>query len=148
VHGATQSYLAASWLSNCYEMLDRPDDAQRALRQTMEATLEVVRRSPGPETAHARTLLGITLIQAGQAEAGFAQIERALELQPGDGRIHYNAACAFARTGQTDRALHELREGTKNISSYTGDWPLRDPDMKNLWDNPEFIRMFGKVEKA
>src|SRR5262249_31412667 len=148
VHGAAQSYLAASWIGNCYEMLGRNADAQKAMRQLVDVTLDLVRRPPGAESAHARTLLGIALVQIGQAEPGFAQIERALELAPDDGRIHYNAACAFARTGQTERALHELEEGTKHISSYIGDWPLHDPDMKNLWDHPEFIRMFGKAGKS
>lgn len=87
------------------------------------------------------------LVDLGEREAGIEQVERSVAMAPGDSRIRYNAACTYARMGLVERALAELREGTSNLPSYLTDWPKLDPDLANLHDHPEFIRMFGKAEK-
>ncbi len=142
-----ERYLLASFLDDCYQLLGRQADAQRVRRHGLERTLEMLRRKPGPESAHARTLVGISLVREGRSEEGLAQIEQAVRLQPDDGRLHYNAACAYALAGRPERALGELREGTRNIPGYIGDWPLYDPDLASLRDHPDFIRMFGRPAK-
>jgi tetratricopeptide (TPR) repeat protein len=140
-------YLAASHLSMCYEMLGRVEDAERAARLAFERQVEHVRRSPERGSAHARVLMGISLIRFGQIPEGLAQVGQALALEPDDNRMRYNTACAYARAGQRERALHELREGVKDVPHYIGDWPRYDLDLASLHDHPEFIRMFGKAEK-
>jgi predicted Zn-dependent protease len=80
----------------------------------------------------------------GRADEGLEQLKRAIEAAPDDGRLHYNAACFYARAGQVEEAIHELKEGTKNLSSFMGEWPRYDPDMQNVRDRPEFVKMFGR----
>ena len=125
-------------------MLGRESDAARVGNLATEKLMNVVRQRP--DDVYPRSLLGIRLVKSGQSEAGIRQIERALEMAPRDGRIRYNAACAFARAGMPERAMKELKEGIRDIPSYISDWPRRDPDLSILHDDPEFIRMFGKVE--
>jgi TolB-like protein/Flp pilus assembly protein TadD len=137
-------YVALSWLEQCYDMLGRAEDEKRTMAMSLERMLEVVRQRP--DDVYARSLLAGRLIRTGQREAGIRQVERTLEMAPHDGRIRYNAACAFARAGMPERALEELKEGIREIPGYLSDWPRRDPDLETLHDHPEFIRMFGKIE--
>jgi predicted Zn-dependent protease len=109
----------------------------------MEAEVEYVRRHP--EDALARAFLGISLVREGQRDAGLAQLEHAVAVAPDDGRIHYNAACGFARAGMAERAIRELKEGSKRLPSFISDWPLRDPDLVSLHDHPEFIALFDRA---
>jgi serine/threonine protein kinase/tetratricopeptide (TPR) repeat protein len=139
-----EEYWAASFLMSGYEMLGREDDARRAIIMTRDRIIEVLRKHP--ENVHARSLLASMLVQLGEREDGIQQAERTVAMAPEDGRIHYNAACTFARAGLPERALEELREGIRNVPTYLSDWPRRDPDLASLHDHPEFIRLFGKAK--
>jgi TolB-like protein/Flp pilus assembly protein TadD len=140
---APDHFRTYGWLGQAYEMLGRPEDGERAFRLEHEKIQEWVVRHP--EDAYARTILATNLIHFGEIEAGVAQAERAVQAAPDDGRIRYNVACAFARVGDLDRALAELKEGVRRVPTYISDWPQRDPDMAKLWSHPEFIRMFGRA---
>jgi len=136
-------YRSFSWLEQCYDMLGREADAHRVMQTAAERLMDVVRQHP--DDVYARSLMAARLIRMGQRDAGIKQIERTLEIAPHDGRIRYNAACAFARAGMADRAIQELKEGVREIPSYLSDWPQRDPDLESVRDHPEFIRLFGKA---
>ncbi|HEY2954559.1 MAG TPA: protein kinase [Candidatus Eisenbacteria bacterium] len=138
-------YNASSFLANAYEMLGRREDHVRMTRLCHERLLDVLRRHP--DNVHARSLLAGCLLQLDEREAGIQQTERTLAMAPDDGRIRYNAACAFARAGLAERALAELEQAASQLPTYISDWPRRDPDLASLHDHPEFIRMFGKAEK-
>lgn len=135
-------YRAAGYLVGAYEMLGRSDERLRSLQRSMDACVEELRRNP--DDALARAFLAIVLVQTGQLDGGIAQAERALRIAPEDGRIRYNVACAFARAGLADRALDQLREGTRMTPGYFHSWAPRDPDFAILRGNPEFIRMFSR----
>ena len=135
-------FTAWGYLANCYEMLGREKDSERAADQAHESNIEYARLHP--EDSLVRVYLGISLMRTGQIDAGIEQTERAIAISPNDGRIRYNAACAFARAGMSERALAEIREGIKSAPSYISDWPVHDPDLASLHDHPEFIRLFSK----
>jgi predicted Zn-dependent protease len=139
-----ERYRGLSWLEQCYDMLGRPEDARRISQLAQEKLIEVVRQRP--DDVYPRSLLSIRLVKSGERDAGIRQLERTVEMAPHDGRIRYNAACAFARAGMPERAIQELKEGVRDIPSYISDWPRRDPDLASLHDHPEFIRMFGKAD--
>jgi len=144
LESATERILAFSFLAGCYQMLDRPEDAERTLRAVRDRLINEVRRDP--EAVHERSLLGIVLIQLGESEAGVSQMERALALAPDDSRIRYNAACAYAQSGDSARAMEQLETAVEDLTSYASDWPRRDPDLASLHDLPEFVELFGKAE--
>jgi tetratricopeptide (TPR) repeat protein len=139
-------FLVLSYLAGCHEMMGNSEALQRTRQRALECEIEYVRRHP--DEVLARVFLGISLVRDGQIAAGLEQAERAIRMAPDDGRIRYNAACAFARAGMADRAFHELREGTRRLPSFTSDWPLRDPDLVSLRDHPEFIAMFGRAKAS
>jgi TolB-like protein/thioredoxin-like negative regulator of GroEL len=138
------NYIASSWLISAYALLGRPEEARRATLSTRDRVIETLRREP--ENVHARSILAGMLAQLGERDAGIEQMERTVAMAPDDPRIRYNAACTYAQLGLVERAMDELREGTKNLPSYVTDWPKFDPDLASLHDHPEFIRMFGKAE--
>lgn len=140
-----ERYTTTTYLMQCYEMLGRSEDAARMYRSGREQLLEVLRRNP--ENIHARSLLAGLLVQLGEREAGLREMERSLQMAPEDGRIRYNAACAFARLGMPEEAIAQLKEGIKNIPTYVADWPKVDPDLASLHGHPEFVRMFGRTER-
>jgi len=143
-----QAFMPAEYLSNCYELLGLNEQIEPMRQLAFERALEHVRRHPGREGAHARSILASRLATMGRAEEGFEQMQRAIEAAPDDGRIHYNAACFYAREGRVEDAIRELKEGTKNLSSFMGEWPRYDPDMQNVRDHPEFAKMFGVAPKT
>ena len=138
-----EHYMARSHLVSAYEMLGREEEARVLLTQNCDQLVDVVRKQPA--NSHARTLLGIALVELGEREAGVREIQRALAMTPEDGRIRYNAACAYAQMGMADEAIAELRGALRNIPGYVADWPRHDPDLASLRDHPEFMRLFGKV---
>jgi tetratricopeptide (TPR) repeat protein len=134
-------YRAAMYLSNAYDLLGRSEETARAVRRSIDACIEHLHNHP--DDALARVFLAISLAQSGQVEAGISQAERALSIAPDDGRIRYNAACAFARAGLMDRALEQLREGIRRTPGYFRSWAPKDPDFAGLRENPEFIKLFS-----
>jgi TolB-like protein/Tfp pilus assembly protein PilF len=136
-----RNYRIASALADCYATLDRRDDERRMLASLREILVEHLARQPGNNDA--RIFLAIVLSQSGDGPAGIAQAERVLAREPGDGRIRYNAACAFALAGEPERAMEQLRVMTTMIPSYLNDWIRRDPDLVSLRARPEFIELFG-----
>ncbi len=137
-------YSTASWLHQCHIMLGSPD-AARSLLASRDSVVEALRREP--DNVHARSILAGNLADLGDIAAAVAQAERALRMTPADGRIHYNAACVYAKAGMPDRAIAELKEGVRLVPSYIADWPLRDPDLASLRGHPEFILLFGPDRK-
>jgi len=135
-------YRIASSLVDCYLSLGRREDERRMLDRLQEILTEVLDREP--DNVDARVLLAIGLAQGGQRAAGIAQAERALAAAPDDGRVRYNAACAFVHAGEPERALAELRVMVQLVPDYLTDWIRRDPDFATLRNHPEFVRMFGQ----
>jgi adenylate cyclase len=135
-------YFLAATLATCYEMLGRPEDEARTRGQALEDQLDFVQKHPGH--AQARVWLGIELIKNGRVDDGLSQVDKAVLQAPNDGRLRYNAACAFAKAGQTDRAIAELKHGVRNLRTYASDWAQRDPDLESLAGHPEFVRLFSR----
>jgi TolB-like protein/Flp pilus assembly protein TadD len=138
-----RNYRIASSLTDCYLMLGRTEDEQRTLADIQEVLVEALDREP--DHVDMRIILAINLAQSGNREAGLAQAERALAAAPDDGRVRYNAACAFAHAGETERAIEQLRTMVELVPSYLTDWVRRDPDFASLRAHPEFVRMFGRA---
>jgi adenylate cyclase len=144
IHPDDYSLLSA--LADCYDMLHRRDDLQRALVRIREILVKTLEREP--DNVRARSLLGIALAQCGEPDAALVQIERTIAAAPDDARVRYNAACALAQMGRSDGALAELRHAAQMLPNYLSDWPRHDPDLASLHGHPEFIRMFGSGPSA
>jgi adenylate cyclase len=138
---APESYRPYRWLEQAYDVLNRSEDSQRMLKTSREKVQEWLSRHP--DDAYARSILATNLIQEGEKAAGMVQAELAVSMAPEDGRVRYNAACTYARAGEVEKAIAELKEGVRRVPTYIADWPRHDPDVDSLRHHPEFIRMVG-----
>jgi len=134
-------YRIGSSLVDCYLMLGRRADERRVLAEIREVLVGILDREP--DNVDARIILAIGLAQTGDAAAGIAQAERAIAIAPDDGRVRYNAACAFAHAGRPEQAIEQLRVMVGMVPNHLTDWVRRDPDFTSLRGHPEFVRMFG-----
>jgi protein O-GlcNAc transferase len=67
-----------------------------------------------PDEARARQLLGLALMETGDARGALAELETSYKLNPKDGSILYALAVANARVGDADRAAELLRQSQTN----------------------------------
>jgi len=106
------SHLAAAWEARARLLLIEADveGATRAARRALEID---------PEDPEAHTILGDSLIASGETDAGFAELERAVDL----GRGHIGSRARLARQlfdhGRLDEAAAEYRK----ILDYAPDSP-------------------------
>ena len=71
--------------------------------------------------------------------------ERLAEALPGDPIPAYNLACAYARNGDTDRALEWLERSASRGFQRAG-FMARDPDLAGLRSHPVYAAISAKVE--
>ncbi len=136
-------YNSWSFLSMCYEMLQRREDGKRAEEHLFEMLLDELRKRP--DNVHARSLLGQRLLSRGDRAGGIAQVEMCLRMAPDDNRVLYNGACTLADAGEHARAMELLREAARRVPGYIRDWPRHDPDLASLRADPEFVAEFNAM---
>jgi adenylate cyclase len=68
-----------------------------------------------------------------------------MEIDPEDGGVMTNAACFYAKDGNTEAALDVLE---KMFARGVGqrDWVEHDPDYDSLRDHPRFKAMLAKLK--
>jgi TolB-like protein len=137
-----RDYRVLSRLIDCCSTLGRREEESRLLGEIRELVVETLAREP--EHTDARMILAISLVQSGDRAGGIAQAERGVAIAPEDGRVRYNAACAFALAGQPDRAMDQLKAAVERVPNYLTDWVRKDPDLASLRGRPDFVRLFGE----
>ncbi|NNF05660.1 MAG: tetratricopeptide repeat protein, partial [Candidatus Eisenbacteria bacterium] len=90
-----------------------------------------------------RSLLANWLTAHGQPEEAVRQAERAVAMDPKDGRVRYNAACTYAKVGDLDKAIEHLKEALANLPTHVTRWPKHDPDLEPVRKHPEWANLFG-----
>ena len=130
-------YMAVSFLANAYEMLGRDSDAERMDQRLRELTVKDIERDP--EAVHQRSLLAGSLARAGETKAAIHQAERAVALDPQDGRARYNAACAYSILGRPEKAIEHLKQAIENLPSVGSiAWLKHDPDLEAVRHHPAY----------
>lgn len=98
-----------------------------------------------PDDARARNSYGMELTEAGRAEQGLREVQRALSEAGDDPLILYATACYFARFGNRDVAMDLLRQAVAGgFTNFA--YLAQDPDLRSLRTDPsyqELIRSGG-----
>jgi adenylate cyclase len=130
-------------LNQSLRMLGRETEAREAL-------LDGIRRAErqlelDPVDVRALSLGSGALFEAGKRDRAKQWIERAMEIDPDDGGVMTNAACFYAKDGNTEAALDVLE---KMFARGVGqrDWVEHDPDYDSLRDHPRFKAMLAKLK--
>ena len=85
-------------------------------------------------------IYAVTFCNVGDKAAAIREGAAAIEASPGDSVMLYNAACLYARLGETRRAVDTLRQAIEaGVHNYA--WMKNDPDLDSLRDDPEFIEL-------
>jgi tetratricopeptide (TPR) repeat protein len=121
-----------------YEKLGENEKYKEILARLLEVFPRYL--SQHPDDARSHIYYGIELAQVGRIDEAKAEVKKALELSPGDPLMLYNAACCYARIGETKAALTSLKESVMaGLQDY--DWIRTDPDFDSIREEPEYIEL-------
>jgi adenylate cyclase len=80
------------------------------------------------------------LAEAGLKDESMVQLTKAVELDPKDAMMMFNAACTFAQLGEIRKSVDMLRDAFK--TGYSNfDWVKRDSDIDPIRNDPEYIEL-------
>lgn len=122
-------------LKTVYEKLGETELHAAALRSELEVYPRYIARFPEDPRAH--IFYAVALAQAGRSEEGKVEAAKAIELNPTDPLMLYNAACFYSRLGEKRLALEALRSHVA-AGAVNFEWIKRDPDIDNIRDEPEY----------
>lgn len=131
-------YSAYGDLQMTYERLGEKDK----YNETIQAALQVYPRYLllHPDDARAHMYYAITLSQAGKTEHAKTTATKAIELNPNDPLMLYNAACFYARLGEKRLALESLKNSV--VAGHEDyEWFKRDPDLNSIRNEPEYVEL-------
>jgi serine/threonine protein kinase/Flp pilus assembly protein TadD len=138
VEVVSNDYNALVPLINSLERLGRMADAERLRRREMEVLQDQLQHFP--DDVRARILLAADLATFGDPAGAAMQVRIAVAMRPTDALILYNAACTYGLLGMKAEALDAFRRSVE--AGYSNiDWCLKDPDLKILYDDPEFRKL-------
>lgn len=93
-----------------------------------------------PDDARARMIYACNLAEAGLKDESMVQLTKAVELDPKDAMMMFNAACTFAQLGEIRKSVAMLRNAfDTGYSNF--DWVKRDSDIDPIRNDPEFIEL-------
>jgi non-specific serine/threonine protein kinase len=136
----SNDYNALVPLINSLEKVGRVADAERLRRREREVLELQLQRFP--DDVRARILLASDQASAGETEDAIMHAKIAVAMRPNDANVLYNAACTYGLLGMKIDAL-ELFRRSVNAGYSNLDWCLKDPDLKILYDEPEFRNLIG-----
>jgi len=136
----SNDYNALVPLINSLEKVGRVADAERLRRREREVLEAQLQRFP--DDVRARILLAADQASAGQVDDALMHVKIAVAMRPTDANVLYNAACCYGLLGMKIDALETFRRcvdaGYSNLN-----WCLKDPDLKILYDEPEFRNLIS-----
>ncbi|MFH0810181.1 MAG: tetratricopeptide repeat protein [Pseudomonadota bacterium] len=117
-------------LSNLHYGRQRYDEAEKVLTQAVAVK----------ETAVLHNNLGSVYLAQGKMDVAKEQFTAAVGLNGSYAEPHYNLACYYAKTGQHEEGLAELRKA-KDLNSHVVEWAAEDGDLADLRALPGYKRL-------
>ncbi len=131
-------YSAYSDLQMVYERLGETEKWHDMQQQSSDMYPRYL--SKHPEDARAHMFFALTLSMSGRIEDCKREAAKALELNPSDPLMLYNATCFYARLGEKQLAIKSFKDalsaGYENF-----DWAKRDSDLESIRNVPEYIEL-------
>jgi tetratricopeptide (TPR) repeat protein len=117
---------------------------QRELDTKIEFIEGLVRRDP--QYVDALQILGDHYTQRGRITEGLQVDERLAQLEPENPVVFYNLACSYSLTEEFERAVAALVRAIElGYDDFT--WLAKDPDLKNLREQPAFDELKEKIKQ-
>lgn len=142
---AGENYITVVPIANALAALGKKDALQNFRHRSREILEAHLRKAP--EDARARVLLADDYANMGRLDEANREADLAMLLCPDDAMILYNLACLFCGMGRTPEALEAMKKAWHAGYRDTG-WARRDPDLAPLHDDPEFEKLFPRLNAA
>ena len=131
-------YSAYMDLQMMYERLGEKNLWNDVLQRSLQMYPRYL--SKHPEDARAHMLFATDFGKVGRFEDAKREAAKALELNPSDALMLYNAACFYARIGEKQLAIGSLKDSfTAGYQNY--EWAKRDADFESIRNEPGFVEM-------
>jgi serine/threonine protein kinase/tetratricopeptide (TPR) repeat protein len=137
-------YNAYNDLGMVYDKLGEKENHAKTLREILEFFPAYL--SKHPDDGRAYMYHAIHLAQAKRFEEAKMEGQKALELNPGDSLMMYNAACLYSRLGEKKLAVETLGNAM-DAGQEDFEWIKRDPDLDSIRDEPAYIELIRKHSK-
>ena len=131
-------YNAYNDLLMVYERLGEKELYQESITKLLEFYPRYL--SQFPDDARGHMYYAIHLAQIGNSETAKIEGKKALELNPGDSLMMYNAACLYARLGDNRLGVQTLKHAI-DAGQEDYEWIKRDPDLDSIRNEPEYIEL-------
>lgn len=139
-------YQAPLRLSEALFSLARPDTARQYTQigiKRAEVALKL-----HPENSRPAQLGAAALARIGEPEQAKAWLRRAMEIDPDDNHMRYNAACAYAQIGEIDLAFEMLDLWIEKAATNLLLWFQADPDLNPIRDDPRYQRLLDRANSS
>jgi tetratricopeptide (TPR) repeat protein len=90
-------------------------------------------------------LLGGLYTKVGRVADGLKMDRKLVRLLPENATAHYNLACSLALSKRHTDALRSLKQAV-SLGYSDFDWMTQDPDLEDLKDRPEFLKLLGQLK--
>ena len=131
-------YSAYNDLRLIYDRLGEHEKKKEILKTSIDVYKRYCLKHPDDGRAH--LFFALTLLEDGNVEEAKKENARALELNPTDPLMQYNAACFYARVGEKNLAIDTLKNAmTAGYQDY--EWIKRDSDLDNIRKEPKFVEL-------
>jgi adenylate cyclase len=139
-------YESVTFLSQSLDALGRSEEAITYGRIGIKRAEQALRQNP--ENSRSAQLIANGYAFLGEPDKAKEWITRAFEIDPNDNHVRYNAACVYARFGESDAAFDLLDAWVDHAGRDSRLWFLSDPDFAALKQDPRYEALRLKVEQA
>jgi len=131
-------YNAYNDMLMTYERRNDIENAKKILEEVLQIIPAYLKKHLDDARAH--MYHAIHLAQVNRIEEAKAEGRKALELNPGDSLMMYNAACLYARLGDKHLAAVTLKDAVA-AGQEDFEWIKRDADLESIRNEPEYIEL-------
>ncbi|HWD67660.1 MAG TPA: TIR domain-containing protein [Caulobacteraceae bacterium] len=125
----------------CYEALGDREGSKACARKAVDRLERAITREPDNGSIMA---LGVgALVLLGEVDRARDWARHAVLIDPKDGNLRYNIACAMMRLGDVDLALEYLEAAFDRGGAALVTWANEDSDLDRLREDPRFLTMIG-----
>ncbi|MEJ2495135.1 MAG: tetratricopeptide repeat protein [Ignavibacteriaceae bacterium] len=131
-------YSAYNDLTIVYERLGEKGKSKEMLRKSKEALERYL--LVHPDDARAHLFYAVNLAQSGINDKAREEAKKALDINPSDPLMQYNAACFYAQLAEKQLAVKSLKNAmSSGYQDY--EWIKRDSDLESIRNEPEYIEL-------
>jgi len=134
----SEFYSAYNDLCIVYKRLGQIEKSKGMLTKSISAVERYLLMHPDDARAH--LFYAINLAEIGNTDKARAEAKKALDINPTDPLMQYNASCFYAQLGEKKLAVTSLKNAmSSGYQDY--EWIKRDSDLESIRNEPGYIEL-------